>query len=227
MSYLLLTRSEDFRPAPLFGELLKGDPHIFDFSSGNPKVYEYASGDFDRFQAQVFAELAAANKSWGLSHYLEERAALLRLFPQMAEEGRVIHAGLDVIVPKGAQLFAPLSGTVHTLGLDEGIGNYGGYIVLLHAAGIDHEGETDFYSLYGHLNTHFSVEERQPVERAEPFAITGSHGDSGQWFTHTHLQIHTQRSVNEGRLLQGYISQATIEGVDDLFPTPYPLFRAD
>ena len=227
MSYLALTRTEDFRPAPLFGGLLQGDPHIFDFSADNPLVAEYASDDFDRFQHQVFTELHAAGKSWGLGHYLEERATLLRHFPQMVDEGRVIHAGLDVIVPADAQLFAPLAGTVHALGLDDGVGNYGGYVVLRHQADRDHHGEADFYSFYGHLDTGFSIGEGDVIERAAPFATIGMREDSGHWFTHTHLQVHTQRSIDEGRMLQGYITRADLEQVGELFPTPYPLFRVD
>lgn len=227
MSYLSLTRTETFRPAPLFGELLQGDPHVFDFSADNPSVAEYASDDFDRFQEQVFAELAGAGKNWGLGHYLEERATLLRHFPQMVNEGRVIHAGLDVIVPEGAQLFAPLGGTVHALGLDHGVGNYGGYAVLRHVAGRDHHDQDDFFTFYGHLDTRFAIQVGQVLARAEPFAIIGSHEDSGHWFTHTHLQVHTQRAIEEGRMLQGYITRADLEEVGELFPTPYPLFRVD
>ena len=227
MSYLSLTRTGGFRPAPLFGGLLQGDPHIFDFSADNPLVAEYASDDFDRFQRQIFAELDAAGKSWGLGHYLEERATLLRHFPQMVDEGRVIHAGLDVIVPADAPLFAPLAGTVHALGLDDGVGNYGGYVVLRHEAGRDHHGTSDFYSFYGHLDTRFGIEEGQQIERGAPFGRIGTREDSGHWFTHTHLQVHTPRSIDEGRMLQGYIARADLARVADLFPTPYPMFRVD
>ena len=227
MSYLSLTRTEGFRPAPLFGGLLQGDPHIFDFSADNPWVAEYASGNFDRFQEQVFAELGAAGKEWGLGHYLEERATLLRHFSQMTDEGRVIHAGLDVIAPADAQLFAPIAGTVHAVGRDDGVGNYGGYVVLRHEAGSDHTGASTFYSFYGHLDTRFVIEEGQPNKRAAPFGKIGVREDSGHWFTHTHLQVHTQRSIDEGRMLQGYITRADLARVGDLFPTPYPMFRVD
>ena len=227
MGYLQLTRSDSFRPAPLFGDLLQGDPYVFDFSADNPRVADYASSDFDRFQRQIFDELEASKCSWGLGHYLEERATLLRPFPQMIDEGRVIHAGLDVIVPEGVPLFAPLGGTVHACGLDDGVGNYGGYVVLRHEPGRDHEDEEPFYSFYGHVQTDFEVAPGQLIERGASFARIGAHRDSGQWFTHTHLQIHNQASIDEGRLMQGYITREDLARVGDLFPTPYPMFRVD
>lgn len=218
--YLTLTRSPDFRPAPLFGDRLQGDPHVFDFSANNPNVAEYASQDFEHFQQQVFDELEAHGKSWGIGHYLEERATLLRHFPQMVESGRVVHVGLDIIAPPGAELYAPLEGVVHAVGLDDGAGNYGGYVVLAHEV----EG-VRFSTFLGHLETDFPVEVGKPVAAGALVGRLGTHGDSGQWFTHTHLQVLTERALAEGRMLQGYITRDDIEHVAELFPTPYPLFR--
>lgn len=221
-SYLELTRSLDFRPFPLFGELLQGDPLIFDFSPANPRVAEYATDDYDRFQAQIFAELEASAKSWGLGNYLEDRSGLLHRFPQMIEEGRVIHAGLDIIVREGQRLYAPLAATVHATGVDAGLGNYGGYVVLRHAMG-----QLNFFSFYGHLNSEFQVEPGQSLAPGDPFGVTGEREDTGHWFSHTHLQILTERALTEGRMLQGYVRPADVPQLATLFPTPYPLFRVE
>lgn len=221
-SYLHLTRQESFRPFPLFGSLLQGDPLVFDFSAANPRVAEYVTDDYDTFQAQIFADLEASGKSWGLGNYLEDRSALLHRFPQMIEQGRVIHAGLDIIVREGETLFAPLDATVHATGVDAGLGNYGGYVVLRH------ELETvRFFSFYGHLNSAFQVEVGQALTAGSAFGTTGEHADTGHWFSHTHLQILTERALEEDRMLQGYVRPSDVPKLAELFPTPYPMFRVD
>jgi peptidoglycan LD-endopeptidase LytH len=221
-SYLQQTRLDSFRPFPLFGKLLKGDPLIFDFSPANQRVAEYLTDDYDRFQGQIFGELKASGKSWGLGNYLEDRSGLLQRFPQMIEEGRVIHAGLDIIVRVGKALHAPLDATVHATGVDAGLGNYGGYVVLRH------EFESvRFFSFYGHLNSAFQVEAGQELLAGAAFGQTGERADTGHWFSHTHLQILTERAIDEGRMLQGYVRPAEVPGLDETFPTPYPMFRVD
>ena len=221
-SYLRLTRSVSFRPFPLFGELLKGDPHVFDFTAANPRVAEYVTDDYDTFQAQIFADLAASGKSWGLGNYLEDRSALLHRFPQMIEEGRVIHAGLDIIVREAETLHAPLDATVHATGVDAGLGNYGGYVVLRHEIEA-----VRFFSFYGHLNSAFQVEVGQELSTGFPFGLTGERADTGHWFSHTHLQILTERAMDELRMLQGYVQPSEVPELGALFPTPYPMFRVD
>ena len=42
---------------PLFGDLLKGDPYVFDFSSKNPKTLEYNLNNFHDFNEDIFNEL--------------------------------------------------------------------------------------------------------------------------------------------------------------------------
>jgi peptidoglycan LD-endopeptidase LytH len=221
-SYRDLTRSTAFRPFPLFGKLLQGDPLVFDFTAANPRVAEYVTDDYDRFQAQIFADLGASGKSWGLGNYLEDRSALLRRFPQMIEQGRVIHAGLDIIVPAGKTLHAPLDAKVHATGVDAGLGNYGGYVVLRHELEA-----LCFFSFYGHLDSAFQVEVGQELPAGSPFGQTGERADTGHWFSHTHLQVLTERALAEDRMLQGYVRSADVPALGELFPTPYPMFRVN
>jgi murein DD-endopeptidase MepM/ murein hydrolase activator NlpD len=205
---------------PIFRDNLKGEPFIFDFSSDNPQTLEYNKQDFDEFQKQIFSQLDEAGASWGIGKYLEERKNLLIEYPQMIEEKRYYHAGLDIIVPKGRTLSAPVDGFVYRTGMDAGKGNYGGYIILEHTIN-----STIFYSLYGHLDSGFRVKEGDFIKQAEPFASTGSHEDSGGWFSHTHLQILTEKAVREERTLQGYVTLKDLEIIETIFPSPYFLFR--
>lgn len=199
---------------------MTGEPCLLDFSSRNPLAAEYATDDFDRFQAQVMQELEQGQAQWGIARYLEERSTVLSQFPQMVKEQRFYHVGLDIIVPAGFQLFAPLEGKVFAAGIDAGQGNYGGYVILQHQVQ-----DVTFYSFYGHLDTSALPETGEAVTAGAPFAMIGERADSGGWFTHVHLQILTQRAVDQGMLLKGYMAAADLPEVPFLFPSPYPLFR--
>lgn len=218
--YPLDVLSTGSAPAPLFGDALHGAPYVFDFSSGNPRTLQYSPTNFPEFQKIVFDELRESGKSWGIGRYLEERRNVLREYPQMISEGRIFHVGLDIIVPEGLPLFAPLPGTVFDVGKEEGVGNYGEYVILKHGSGAD-----TFYSFYGHLNAAHAVHKEQEIPQGHLFAHIGGGNDSGGWFTHVHLQIITETAREQGRLSQGYISKEDLPEVEMLFPSPYALLR--
>ena len=59
-------KSENIDIYPLFGDLLKGKPYVFDFSSKNPKTLEYNLNDFNEFNDDIFNELKNSGMSWGI-----------------------------------------------------------------------------------------------------------------------------------------------------------------
>lgn len=205
---------------PLFSNQLQGPPHIFDFSSRNPKTLTYETTRFEAFQKDVVDELQEVGCQWGVGLYLQERRNVLRNYPHMLQEGRIYHAGVDIIVPEGFTLYAPIGGTVFKVGKEEGVGNYGGYVVLRHELH-----SSSFYSLYGHLDSHHRVKEGDRLSQGQPFGRIGVGEDSGQWFTHTHLQVITEEALKRGRMFHGYVTAEDLTHIEDLFPTPYPLFR--
>ena len=71
-------KSEKFDVYPLFGDLLKGEPHFFDFSSKNPKTLNYNLDNFQEFNEDIFNELKNSGMKWGIGEYLEERRNILR-----------------------------------------------------------------------------------------------------------------------------------------------------
>lgn len=205
---------------PLFGDLLKGDPHIFDFSSKNPKTLEYDANDFAAFDRMIFDELEQSTRQWGIGRYLEERKNVLRHYPNIIEQKRFYHLGLDIIVPFDTPMYSPLNAEVFKVGKETQTGNYGGYIMLKHEI----NGVT-FYSFYGHLKTPHSVKVGDELKAGQAFTHIGKESDSGGWFCHTHLQILTQRAVDEGLTDWGYISPEMLTRVEELFPSPYFLFE--
>ena len=205
---------------PLFGNRLKGAPHIFDFSSNNPKTLEYKLTDFETFDRMVFGELVEFSRHWGIGKYLEERKNILRAYPNIIEEKRYYHVGLDIIVPYDTPLHAPLDAEVCKAGKEDQVGNYGGYLLLKHEVN-----NVVFYSFYGHLKTPHLAGVGEMLEAGQEFARIGKESDSGGWFCHTHLQILTQEAVDAGYTHWGYVSPEFLPKVDLYFPSPYFLFR--
>ena len=205
---------------PLFGELLKGDPYVFDFSSKNPKTLNYNLNNFQEFNEDIFNELKNSGKKWGIGKYLEERENILRGSINIINEKRIYHLGLDIIVTYNSVVFCPLDGYVYKLGKETQKGNYGGYLVLKHQVN-----NQAFYSLYGHLKTPHKVQIGQELVAGQELGKIGKESDSGGWFCHLHLQIITQKAMNEGYSEWGYISKKLLPKVRKYFPDPNFLFK--
>ena len=205
---------------PLFGDLLKGEPYVFDFSSKNPKTLDYSLNNFQEFNEDIFNELKNSGAKWGIGKYLEERRNILRGSINIINEKRIYHLGLDIIVPYNSVVFCPLDGYVHKLGKETQKGNYGGYLVLKHKIK-----DQTFYSLYGHLKTPHKVQLGQKILAGQELGRIGKESDSGGWFCHLHLQIITQKAMNEGYSEWGYISEKLLSEVEEYFPNPNFLFK--
>ena len=205
---------------PLFGDLLKGQPHVFDFSSKNPKTLDYNLNNFQEFNEDIFNELKHSGKKWGIGKYLEERKNILRGSINIINEKRIYHLGLDIIVPYNSVVFCPLDGTVYKLGKETQKGNYGGYLVIKHEIK-----DQTFYSLYGHLKTPHKVQLGQELVAGQELGKIGKESDSGGWFCHLHLQIITQKAMYEGYSEWGYISKKLLPKVGEYSPDPNFLFK--
>ena len=168
----------------------------------------------------IFDELEASSHQWGIGKYLEERKTLLRAYPNIIEEQRYYHLGLDIIVPYDTPMYSPLDAEVYKTGKETTVGNYGGYIILTH----DINGVV-FYSLYGHLKTPHLVNTGDKIQAGQKFAHIGEESDSGGWFCHVHLQILPQAAIDNGYSDWGYISPALLPKVETYFPSPYFLFK--
>ncbi|MEZ5022450.1 MAG: hypothetical protein R2728_04170 [Chitinophagales bacterium] len=76
--------------------------------------------------------MAAAKTNWAISEFGENREKAFRLFgyPQMVNEGRFFHLGLDVWMPQNTSLHSPHNGRVVESMYEKGPGNYGGMVVI-------------------------------------------------------------------------------------------------
>ena len=160
-----------------------------DFSATNPTVLHADLRDTAAFNELVNNLLAEAGATVGIGGYLENRVIYRRsphFGPGAAEEARSLHLGVDVWVPAGTPVLAPLPATVHSLADNDNFGDYGPTVILQHEL----EG-TVFYSLYGHLSRAEwrALRPGQALEKGEAFATVGPFPENGDWPPHLHFQL--------------------------------------
>ena len=182
------------RCAPVTGHDLRAAPVLgVDLSAGSPLVAsnpaDNAAGPLAR---RIFKAMEAAGAVVGAGGYDEAR---LVYPPDIfvatgSDERRTVHLGIDLTMPPGSAIFAPLDGVVHGFD-DTGRFDYGPVIVLRHE--IPGEEMLSFYTLYGHL-------ERQSLDgltvgrrfaAGERLGAIGAPPENGDWWPHVHFQIVT------------------------------------
>ena len=159
------------------------------FTAGNPQITNADLRDTAAFDQLVHALLAEQNATVGIGGYLENRVIYRRsahFGPGAAEEPRSLHLGVDVWLPAGTPVLAPLPAVVHSLADNDNFGDYGPTVILQHAL----EG-TVFYSLYGHLSRYEwqALRVGQTLQRGEAFATVGPFPENGDWPAHLHFQL--------------------------------------
>lgn len=102
------------------------------------------------------------------------------------EKTRQIHLGIDLTVPAGTPVLAPLNSTIHSFKDNSTRGDYGPTIILQHQLE-----NTIFYTLYGHLSRESlsPLTIGQAIAKGELFAHVGTTMENGSWPIHLHFQI--------------------------------------
>lgn len=168
----------------------------------------------------ILQRLHQENKKWGVASYLESRTGLLKKYPQMVQEKRVLHLGLDIILPAGTDLHTPLDGVVQESFYEKGAGNYGGCLLIKHTLGTDH-----FYALYGHLKADTLPAPQHTLKAGDCFGKVGDFAENGGWFHHTHLQILTEQAYQNGWIHRGYCRQDERATLDEFCPNPWFMLK--
>jgi len=220
MRYPYIAYSPKVEIQPLF-KGLRGNPLIVDMSNKGIIFEEMDVRDQLECQHRIDQLMAKGKHTWGVSSYLENRKHLLSNCPQMVKEQRFFHLGLDIIVPLGTPLYTPLPAKVVASGYEAGEGNYGGNVLLRHES----PKFQTFYSLYGHLNKKTLPSLGTLFSAGEAFAQIGDFHENGNWFYHTHLQVITEKGMEQGYQFKGYGSAENLADMDALCPAPLLLFR--
>jgi 4-aminobutyrate aminotransferase-like enzyme/Ser/Thr protein kinase RdoA (MazF antagonist) len=105
-------------------------------------------------------------------------------------EWRTVHLGLDIWMPAGAPVMAPLDGIVHSFRNNAGERDYGPTIILEHKIQVDSE-TFEFFTLYGHLSRASldDIKTGMHLEKGQTFAAIGGPPENGNWSPHLHFQV--------------------------------------
>jgi len=104
---------------------------------------------------------------------------------------RSLHLGIDIFMPAGTPVFAPLDAVVFSIAVHPQDFDYGGCIILQHEIPQNNTTPLRFYTLYGHLSPEsFTQLYKGGVLKAgEQIAVLGDKTENGRWPPHLHLQI--------------------------------------
>lgn len=150
--------------------------------------------DVAAWTERVLARVRAAGAVAAVGGYDEARpvyaSEAYRHRGDERDEWRTVHLGLDIFLPAGTAVYAPLDGVVHSFADNAAPFDYGPCIVLEHRVE-DERGTLRFHTLYGHLSRE-SLTGLAPgaiVRKGERFAALGDFAVNGNWPPHLHLQL--------------------------------------
>lgn len=206
--------------APLTGHDLRTAPVLgLDLSAGSTLVASNpADNTAEPFTQRLFAAIRDAGAVMGAGGYDEAR--LIYAADQFAsgsvlDERRTVHIGLDITMPAGTPLYAPLDGVVYGFEDARPRLDYGPVIVLEHfgAGGAGRAGDAGeagvataspasmasastappapFYTLWGHLDRASldGLYVGKPIRAGERVAAIGAPPVNGDWWPHLHFQV--------------------------------------
>ena len=156
----------------------------------------------------------------GLGRYLENRNVYSgdAFATEADDERRTLHLGIDVFLPEGAEILAPLDGTVDDVAVRPQPRDWGGVLVLRHET----DRHTTFWTLYGHLST-ASTLARKPgdrVARGDRLGRVGGRPENGDWSPHLHLQLITTDLGRRSTEAPGVAAESERELWESVSPDP-------
>ncbi|MFN8484748.1 MAG: aminotransferase class III-fold pyridoxal phosphate-dependent enzyme [Anaerolineae bacterium] len=182
----------DLRTAPItFTDLGVGSLDL-----ANP--IEWA--DTELLTARIFEDIRLSGAAASIGRYGEVRGVYTGdAFYAQGNDGpewRTMHIGVDVFMPVGEPVYAPLDGVVHSFTDDAVACGYGPVVILQH----DPPDAPRFYTLYGHLTRESltGLAEGMPVRRGDQIGAIGAAEVNGGWPPHLHLQILTDLLERRG-----------------------------
>jgi 4-aminobutyrate aminotransferase-like enzyme/Ser/Thr protein kinase RdoA (MazF antagonist) len=180
---------------PVMGfELSKEPVTVFDWSTGSVELGGLnAIQDLEEQTYRTFRRMDSEGTRVGIGRYDEPRPIYTTHEYEVSgldtPAMRTIHLGIDLIMPAGTPVYAPIDGRVVTLTNNAGDKEYGPLVILEHKAG---DGFL-FYTLYGHNNiyTLSLLQKGQEVKAGEKMGEIGDFPENGNWVPHLHFQIIT------------------------------------
>ncbi|MBC2886165.1 aminotransferase class III-fold pyridoxal phosphate-dependent enzyme [Ochrobactrum sp. CM-21-5] len=184
--------------------------HVMTVASAEQRPKE-ATEWWDDFCARNHVQLGIG--PWGEKRTVYTDEAFRSRFVE--GERRVHHLGLDLFMPAGTPLYAPLDATVKSVEIETVPLGYGGLIALEHKP----EGCPPFITLWGHM-AHEASARLEPGQHLSAGDLVGYMGDineNGGWTPHLHFQISTDTRLSATEIL-GVGESAFLDVWADLFP---------
>ncbi len=193
--------------------------------------------DHRAFTRVIFDRMRDAGDAVGIGRYDEVRwwytGDAFAAAGDDRDAWRTVHLGIDVFLPPGSPVFAPLAGRVHSFANNDEALDYGPTVILEHPLDGEPGGaepgqgsSRHFYTLYGHL-TPASLEplvEGKEVGRGEKIGEIGDRPDNGGWAPHVHFQVILDLLGYQGTF-PGVAAPAVREVWKSLSPDPNLLLR--
>jgi len=173
-------------------DLRTGPVAVLDLSVGSRMLgADPANLETPHLSETISRAMDAAGAAVGVGRYDEARmmysTGAFMAGTSLSAPRRTVHLGIDMSVPPGSVVRAPLAGTVHLVARNDASKDYGPLVVLRHTIP---SGEA-FFTLYGHLDP-LSVARLKPgkaLRAGDPFAAVGAPPQNGDWWPHVHVQI--------------------------------------
>lgn len=176
----------------LLGEPLNTEKTtVLDLSAGSSFSAKSEGMSLEAQQEFLDTYLREKNAEIGVGKYLEARSFYAAdEFVNDSLDGhekRTIHLGIDICVPAGTVIYAPIKGVVHQIQDNKSELDYGPTVILKHQP----EDGPVFYTLYGHLSREClkQLKTGQIVSGGTALAKIGDSNENGGWLPHVHFQI--------------------------------------
>ena len=184
MSFADFINENRSRFVSMFEPVLSAQNTVYmELSSANNAFEGLSEAEID---AAVFQRIEDAGAIAGVGGYLENRAVYRDTELFRGDEERCIHIGVDVFMPAGTPVHAPLAGEVHSFANRQVSGDYGPVIILRHR--LD---DFEFHSLFGHLSQASleGLHDGKAFACGEKIAEIGPRPVNGNWTPHLHFQL--------------------------------------
>lgn len=199
---------------------------VFDLGGDGP--HADALRDLDGSEAwttYLFDAMARAGASVGLGRYLEKRSLYQADAYATADpaERRDRHLGVDLFLPAGEAIHAPLHGVVEALADNRVRQDFGPTVILRHVT----DDGTPFFTLYGHMSreTLSGLAIGQAVAAGEVLGTVGDREVNGDWPPHLHFQLMTSL-LGMGTDVHGVGHDAALDAWRGIFLDPQLVLHA-
>ncbi len=156
--------------------------YFFNWSIDNP--------DLPRTEAELNALMAEVGAQVSIGYYCEERNVYQgEAFNIKSPSARTFHLGVDLGMPAGSAVYAPLDGEIYAFNDNNTYLDYGPVIMLKHLT----DTGVPFWTLYGHLSrtSLLPLTVGMKIKAGDQIATMGVEAENVGWPPHTHFQLLT------------------------------------